>query len=210
MKANDLFYEQIIDPSQGFFEAYEKIPMLVHVKSKLEVEKIDRGLGGILLREVPVAPYTKDLGPYEKPTEFSKEFDTKDWAFFAAYDRDLLIAAATVAYRTKEIRMLNGRDDLCILWDFRVEDEYKRCGVGTRLFQMATTWAKNMGIRQMKIECQNNNLPAVRFYHKSGAVLGAFDEYFYYNDEDSRQEVALIWYLDLQEEQGSLPHSGVQ
>jgi GNAT superfamily N-acetyltransferase len=200
MIADDLIYKQITNPSQDFFEAYEKIPMLVQVESKLEAEKINRGLGGTLFREVPVDPYTKDLGQYEPPTEFSKKFDTKDWAFFAAYDQGVLIAAATVACKTKEILMLDGRDDLCILWDIRVEDARKRCGVGTKLFQMAVIWAKSKGFRQMKIECQNINLPAIRFYHKFGAVLCALDEYFYYSDLESREEVALIWYLDLQDE----------
>ena len=197
MDTNEWQFEQILHPSSAFLEAYEKIPMLVHVKSELKLEKIDGGLGGVLFCEVPVESYTKDLGQYELPTEFSKKFDTTNWAFFAAFNRGTLVAAATVACKTKEIHMLDGRDDLCVLWDIRVDENDKQCGVGTRLLQMAVKWAKGRGFVQMKIECQNNNVPAVRFYRRAGGVLGAFDEYFYYNDLDSRQEVALIWYLNL-------------
>ena len=197
MLQTDLTFEQVVNPTQAFFKEYAKIPMLVPVRSKLHVEKIDRGLGGILLREVPVDPYTKDLGQYEPPTEFSQKFDTKNWAFFAAYDRGNAVAAATVAYKTKEIIMLGGRDDLCLLWDIRVDDSYKRRSVGSKLFEMVIAWARDKGIRQMKIECQNINLPAIRLYHKYGAVLCALDEYFYYDDPDCREEVALLWYLDL-------------
>ncbi len=187
-----------MDPTGAFFEEYERIPMLVQVRSKLQLEKIDRGLGGILMREVPVKLYTRDLGQYELPTEFSKQFDISPWAFFAAYDRGSMVAAATVACKTKEIIMLDGRDDLCLLWDIRVDDAYKRFGVGSRLFEMALDWAKGQGLRQMKIECQNTNLPAVRFYHKYRAVLCALDEYSYYDDPESRDEVALMWYINLQ------------
>jgi GNAT superfamily N-acetyltransferase len=197
MKHADLMFEHIVDPTREFFNEYAKIPMLVSVRSKLQVEKIDRGIGGILLREVPVDPYIKDLGQYESPIEFSRQFDIKNWAFFAAYDQGRLVAAATVAYRTKDILLLDDRDDLCLLWDIRVDDSYKRQGVGSKLLEMAIIWVRGKGIRQMKIECQNINLPAVRFYHKFGAVLCAFDEYFYYNDPDCREEVALLWYLNL-------------
>lgn len=49
----------------------------------------------------------------------------------------------------------------------------------------------------MKIECQNNNEPACKFYHKQGAVLRKIDEYAYFDDIESRFEVQFIWYLDL-------------
>ncbi|WP_160166418.1 hypothetical protein [Clostridium sp. Ade.TY] len=49
----------------------------------------------------------------------------------------------------------------------------------------------------MKIECQNNNVNACKFYNKQGAVLSKIDEYAYYEDIEDRDEVQLIWYLDL-------------
>ncbi len=193
----ELSFRHVVDPDAAFFEAYEKVPMLVDVRSKLQPEKIDRGLGGIRLQEVPVAPYVKDLGSYEPPTEFAKKFNISPWGFFAAYDGKTMIAAATVACKTNEIIMMDNRDDLCLLWDIRVDDAYQRLGVGSHLFAMALDWAKKQGLRQMKIECQNINVPAVRFYHKNGAVLCTLDEYFYYDDPESRDEVALMWYIDL-------------
>jgi len=62
---------------------------------------------------------------------------------------------------------------------------------------MAVSWSKGQGLKQMKIECQNNNVPAVKFYHKQGAVLSAIDEYAYYNQPKYRDETQLIWFLDL-------------
>ena len=63
---------------------------------------------------------------------------------------------------------------------------------------MAAKWSRNNGLVQMKIECQNNNVPAVKFYHKQGAILSAINEHAYYNDlPEFRNEVQLIWMLDL-------------
>ena len=197
MSEMNLTYQQVIDPSATFLEEYEKIPMLVDVHSILRLEKIDRGLGGILMREVAVEPYVRDLGQYEPPTGFVENFDIRPWGFFAAYDQDRMVAAATVACKTNEIKMLDNRDDLCLLWDIRIDDAYKRLGIGSKVMGMALSWARGKGLRQMKIECQNINIPAVRFYHKHGAVLGTLDEYFYYDDLESRDEVALMWYIDL-------------
>jgi GNAT superfamily N-acetyltransferase len=182
---------------EAYFEEYDKIPMVVHVKSILKLEKVDNGLGGILLKEVTFQEHTKDLGKYEKATEYAKEFDITNWTFFMAFDDDLPIGAATIASRTENVNILDGRDDMTVLWDIRVDDRYKKQGVGTELLTKAVQWCKEKGFKQMKIECQNNNVPACRFYHKQGAVLGKLDEYAYYKDIEIRDEVQLIWYLDL-------------
>jgi ribosomal protein S18 acetylase RimI-like enzyme len=55
----------------------------------------------------------------------------------------------------------------------------------------------------MKIECQNNNVPAVKFYHKQGAVLSAINEYAYCNEPEYRHEAQLIWMLDLDKKNSS-------
>jgi ribosomal protein S18 acetylase RimI-like enzyme len=93
--------------------------------------------------------------------------------------------------------MLDGRDDLTVLWDIRVDDKYKQQGIGKKLFDLATDWSRNNGFKQMKIECQNNNVPACKFYHKQGEILRKIDEYAYIDDTESAFEVQLIWYLDL-------------
>lgn len=173
---------------------YAGIPMLLTVKSKLVPKRIESGLGGILLEEVKTTEYTKDYAKHADPNEWLKEFDTANWGFFLAYDGALPIGGATLVQKTAGINMLSGRDDLCVLWDIRVSPEYKASGVGTALFDYAKEWARQRGCRQIKIETQNTNLPACRFYIKQGAVLGAYDEYAYYGEED---EIQLIWYLEI-------------
>ena len=189
-------YRQV---DRTYFPQYDMIPMKVHVSSHYKIEKINRGLGGFQLIETPVEPYIKDfcIGKDESVTRWEK-WDISNWAFFMAFDGERPVGAATVVTRTKEINMLSGRDDLAVLWDIRVADDYKHQGIGQALFDIAVKWSREQGIVQMKIECQNNNVPAVKFYHKQGAVLSAIDEYAYYNDlPEFRHEVQFIWMLNL-------------
>jgi len=189
-------YKQV---DRTYFPQYDQIPMLVHVSSYCRIEKINRGLGGFHLVETPVKPYIKDFctGDDESVTRWEKRWDISNWAFFMAFDDERPIGAVTVVTRTKEINMLSGRDDLAVLWDIRVDDAYKHQGIGQALFDMAVKWSREQGIIQMKIECQNNNVPAIMFYHKQGAVLSAINEYAYYNEPEYRHEAQLIWMLDL-------------
>jgi len=114
-----------------------------------------------------------------------------------AFDGEQPVGVATIVTHTQEINMLSGRDDLAVLWDIRVDDAYKHQGIGQALFDMALKWSREQGIIQMKIECQNNNVPAIKFYHMQGAVLSAINEYAYYNEPEYRHEAQFIWYLDL-------------
>ena len=173
--------------------------MRLTVRSMLKIDKEDRGLGGFRLTETPVEPYVRDFctGDDASVGRWAERFDLSNWMFFMAFDGENPVGAATVATRTEGVNMLAGRDDLAVLWDIRVEEAYKGQGVGRTLFQMAADWARGQGLAQMKIECQNDNVPAVRFYHRQGAVLGAIDEYAYCGDTDFGHTAQLIWYLDL-------------
>ena len=180
------------------FPLYDKVPQIVHVSAYYRIVKENRGLGGFALVETPVEPYIKDfcVGKDETVARW-KCFDLSHWAFFMAFDGEQPVGAATVASRDNELNMLSGRDDLAILWDIRVNGDYKRQGIGQALFDMAADWSRSQELVQLKIECQNNNIPAVRFYHKQGAALSAIDEYAYYSEPQYRNETQLIWYLDL-------------
>jgi ribosomal protein S18 acetylase RimI-like enzyme len=57
---------------------------------------------------------------------------------------------------------------------------------------MAVDWSKEQGYQYLKIECQNTNLPACRFYEKHGAELIVVNEHAYGNGE-----VMFLWYLSL-------------
>jgi len=52
-----------------------------------------------------------------------------------------------------------------IIYRFTYKDEMWGC------YDMDIEWSRSNGFKQMKIEYQNNNVPACKFYHKQGAVL---------------------------------------
>lgn len=191
-----IIYKQV---DKTYFKQYDSIPMRVNVTSYYMVKKLNRGLGGFMIVETPVEPYVKDfcLCEDESVTRWDKQFDISNWAFFMAFDGERPVGAATVASRTEEIKMLAGRNDLAVLWDIRVDGDYKGQGVGQILFDMAINWSREHNLVQMKIECQNNNVPAAKFYHKQGAILSMVDEYAYYNEPEFLHETQFIWYLDL-------------
>ena len=182
---------------KSFLELYDKVSMNVDVRSEYKVKRIDNGLGGLVLEEIPVEPYTKDLSIYERATDYEKEFDITNWRFYMAFDEEKPIGAMTVAGTTKGLNMLYGRNDACVLWDIRVADAYKHHGIGQKLLDIGVAGAKKDGYSQMIIECQNNNVPACNFYKKQGAMLSKIDMYAYYFEADIRNEVQFVWYLDL-------------
>jgi len=65
------------------------------------------------------------------------------------------------------------------------------------LFRYATKWSRTHGCTQMKIETQNVNVPACRFYQRMGASLGEIHRHGYAAVPAVAHEVMLNWYLDL-------------
>ena len=179
-------------------ERYGQTPIRFMVESILQVEEIDGGLGGVSLREEAVEePYLKDYDEYDEegPTRWPKRFDVSNWAFFMACERDQPLGGAVVAYRTPDVHMLDGRTDLAVLWDLRVEPDHRRRGIGSGLFQQVVEWAVRRDCTQLKIETQNVNVAACRFYAAQGCYLGGHQRHVY--PDPVSDEVMLLWYLDL-------------
>jgi ribosomal protein S18 acetylase RimI-like enzyme len=80
------------------------------------------------------------------------------------------------------------------LWDLRVRPEVRSAGIGTDLYRAVEDWARNRGCRTLKVETQNINVPACRFYARMGCTLGAVDRFAY---PDLPDEVQLIWRKEL-------------
>ena len=60
-------------------------------------------------------------------------------------------------------------------------------------------WAGARRCRWLKIETQNVNAAACRFYRKMGCTLGAIDRFAY---PDAPGEVRLLWWKPLESPQG--------
>ncbi len=178
---------------------YGSVPIAFRVESVLEVHAVDDGLGGLALREVPVEePYAKDYDARRCacPVRWPARFDVTNWAFFVALVEGRAVGGATVAFDTPGLDALEGRSDLAELWDLRVAPDHRGKGVGEALFRRAAAWARERGCREMKIETQNINVRACRFYAARGCRLGAIVQGAY-TDPAIAHEAMLLWYLDL-------------
>jgi GNAT superfamily N-acetyltransferase len=191
---------EIVDVGADRLADYADVPIAFQVESILKVDLVDGGLGGARLTDIEIAPaYIKDYdaGPDGGPLSWPKKFDIKNFGLFLALDGDRPVGAAAAVYDTPDIHMLCGRRDMAVLWDIRVRPEDRRKGVGARLFEHAARWARAKNCRLLKIETQNVNVPACRFYSGMGARLGEINRYAYAGHPGVAHEVMLVWYLDL-------------
>jgi GNAT superfamily N-acetyltransferase len=163
------------------------------VTSIFDVDIVDHGLGGWRLSERRVAPYVKDYDALEPPN-FADRWDTSAWALLAAVEGERRVGGAVVAVRTPGLALHEGRDDLATLLDLRVDPKLWGRGLGSQLFSAACAWARAHGCRQLKIETQNVNVPACRFYARQGCELRTINPHAYPELPD---EVQLLWYRDL-------------
>jgi len=177
---------------------YAAIPIRFQVRSRYQVEQFMEGVGGLLMREVKVVPpYFKDYDIDETPLDWPNKFDIANWGIFLAKEEEKAVGATAVAIDTPDATMLEGRRDLAVLWDIRVRPERRGTGIGKALFRHAAAWARARGCRQMKIETQNVNVPACRFYIHMGCELGMVHRYGYAGIPAVADEAMLFWYLKL-------------
>jgi len=171
-------------------DEYATVPIAFEVRSVFEVAEAG---GGFELTERPVAaPYLKDHDaiPGEGPATWPKHFDLSSWALFAAWRDGRRVGGAAVAFDTSGVDMLEGRRDLAVLWDIRVAPYVRARGVGTALFRAAEAWARERGCAELKVETQNIDVPACRFYARQGCVLAEANRGAY---PTLPHEVQLIW-----------------
>lgn len=176
---------------------YARVPISFQVRSVLDVSTRNGGLGGLDLVERPQSPaFEKDYDSVSgnHPTEWSKRFDLCNWGLLSAWSHGERVGGAAIAFRTPGLAMLEDRHDLAVLWDLRVAPRVRQCGVGRSLFAEASGWAIARGCRWLKVETQNVNVPACRFYASQGCVLGAIHRFAYPEFPD---EIQLLWYKEL-------------
>jgi GNAT superfamily N-acetyltransferase len=188
---------KIVEESPAVLADYEKVSIAFSVETFFRLELVENGLSGFKLTEELVEkPFIKDYDEFEedKPTRWAERFDLSNWGFFSAFDGEKRIGGAAAVWKSPEIFMLEGQGDLACLWDLRVAPEYRGKGVGNLLFASALNWAKERDCRLFKVETQNINVPACRFYVRQGCHLGAFNLHAY---PESLKEIQLVWYRNL-------------
>ena len=180
-----------------FLEEYARIPIAFEVSRILDLALQNGGVGGFELLERPVTRtfvHDYDAIPGNRPTDWGRQFDLSNWGLLSARLGGECAGGGVIAFKTPGLFMLEGRTDLAVLWDLRVSPHARRRGVGAALFDAAAQWAKERGCRRLKVETQNINVPACRFYVSQGCVLGAIHRFAY---PEQPQEVQLLWYKNL-------------
>lgn len=188
---------EVVEEPLTAFQEYGRVSIAFEVRSVLEVVGTHASSGGFVLNELRVAdPYVKDYDAIEgeEPARWASRFDVSNWGLLAARAEGRRVGGAVVAFDTPGLEMLEGRRDLAVLWDIRVSPEARGLGVGSALFRAAEAWAAARGCRRLKVETQNINVPACRFYERHGCVLVSANAHAYPSLPD---EIQLLWQKDI-------------
>lgn len=163
----------------------------------LELTVIDNELGGFVLTEKHLGvSQLKDYDAVdnEGPSGWSNRFDVSSWGFLVARSNGQRIGGAVIAFNTSGVELLEGRRDLAVLWDIRVNKAFRSHGIGASLFKAAERWACKRKCKQLKVETQNINLAACKFYVRQGCTLAAVNRLAY---PSLPNEIQMFWYKDL-------------
>ncbi len=188
---------KIIQVETDALSRYSEVPVSFQVESVFRVEINGNGLSGIgLCEEKVIRPYVKDYDALsgEGPMRWLKRFGMSNWGIFVAFKEEKHVGGAIVAPGAY-VGDLDKR--FAQVFNIRVHPEARRRGIGTRLILQAADWARQYGCKYLKIETQNINVPACRFYAKLGCKLGNIDVHAYASQPECEHETRLVWYLDL-------------
>ena len=174
--------------------AYADISIAFEVREVLDVTTNPDGAFQLTPRRLPRS-YVKDYDAVgESPARWAERFDLSRWAFFSAFRDEHCVGRAAIVTDTPSLTMLEGRKDLALLWDIRVVPTARRGGIGSALFDAAVAWALLRGCIQLKVETQNINVAACRFYARQRCALRAAHRDVYPELPD---EIQLLWFKDL-------------
>jgi len=133
---------------------------------------------------VPVEPYEKILN-----------VDAEDYTTFIDNPEKVIFFADVDGKPVGQIKMVPWWNKFTYVEELTVDTEFRRRGVGRTLLNRAIEWAKQQHFPGVTLETQDNNVPACKLYEKCGFVLSGFDLYAYRNFPESKDEIALYWYL---------------
>lgn len=118
---------------------------------------------------------------------------------------DCLVLAAEVAGRPiGYITASKCWTGFAIIDDLEVDAMHRGIGVGWKLMDAAVEWSGSIGVPGIRLETQSTNVTACRFYERYGFVLGGHDRYLYQALHPGTREVALYWYLFLEQGQNDV------
>lgn len=156
--------------------------------SRVDLSALEDPAGWRLV-EVPTPTRRKDYDAVEGPREWAARFDVARWGLVSAWAGEAetgderiggeRIGGAVIAMDAAGVDLLGGRRDLALVWDLRVAPEWRGRGAGRALWAAAEAWALARGCVEIRVETQDANPAACRFYARQGlapvaVVAGAY------------------------------------
>ena len=177
------------------FSQYADVSIAFCVDRRARVSNAPAGAHRFTVEPVS-EPYLKDYDgiPGNSPASWLDRWPEANWRVFIARRTGIVVGRAACVSRAAGIDMLEGRDDLAVLWDIRVSPDARRQGVGAALLSSVETYAGKSGCKELKVESQDINVPACRFYESCGFTLREVNERAY---PDLPGEVQFLWYKPL-------------
>jgi ribosomal protein S18 acetylase RimI-like enzyme len=177
----------IVDQGSGVADGYCAVPIAYSTRSRLALPQLREGT----LSEVSIEPRIKDydLDPEDRVDTLNQRFDTSQWRTFAAVLSGVRVGGVVVATCCPGFELLDGRNDLALIADIRVAPHARGRGVGRELAEAARSWAKAKGCTEMRVETQDINVGACRFYKAMGFELHKIDEHAY----PGLDEAQILW-----------------
>lgn len=175
------------DPMPTFRDAKwpEDLAVLSTLNTSLETDTVYRvrreALSFALVEEAVDPPLRKD---YDLQTVTPSECERWDYAVVAEAE------GLAVGFAAVEFVPWNRR---AVLWHLYVAPAYRRKGVGAHLLGCAERFARSVDARCLWLETQTVNVPAIRFYLRSGFYLCGLDESLYDPATVSSEEIALFF-----------------
>jgi ribosomal protein S18 acetylase RimI-like enzyme len=179
---------EIVEQPISALPEHARVSIAFQVEDILHIEETGNSL--VFVDRRVDHPYVKNYDELEPPHTWSERFDISRWGLLVAFVDGKRVGGAVIAVETPELTILDDRKDVAALWDIRVDPARRRQGIGTALFRAAEDWAASRKCKELRIETQNTNLAACRFYEGLWCRLRAINPGVYPGRPD---EIQLIW-----------------
>ena len=172
---------------------YARIPIGFSVSEVFDDQAVDDLLRGEAAAATRLGrPYWKDYDqhPDGRPSAWLNAFDVSRWTILAAFVDGQRVGGMVIIHDDPQIELLHDCRDCALIWDVRVAPTRRGRGVGSALLRAAEDVAIRRGGVALRVETQQINVPACRFYARAGfrlerAVRGAY--------HDLPAELQLLW-----------------
>lgn len=183
----------VVEDHVAHLAEYGRVPIGFSVAEVFDDQAVAAlGRGDSAIATPLATPYWKDYDSYagNRPSDWSKRFDVSRWTFLAASVDRQRVGGAVIIYDDPQIDLLHDCQACALLWDLRVSPAMRGRSMGSALVSSVKSLARGRGAAAIRVETQQNNVPACRFYARHGfrlerAVSGAYP--------DLPGETQLLW-----------------